>query len=295
MPEISVIIPAKNAEKTIAQSLHSLAIQTFRDFEVLVINDGSSDKTDDILYEFRNIINLKVVRNIESIGVADSINKGILATDSAFIVRLDSDDLAVPNRLERQYDFMRNNCNIDICGSYLYVFADDLNKGGVLMHPTNNEAIKTAFLQRCAVAHPSLIIRREIFDGVGLYNSSFDFAEDYELWCRASMLGAKFANIPEMLTCYRRHDGQVSQIKAHLQIKRDYAIKRRYISGFIDCENIELLAEFFSLNYMYNDREALISALTSIIPSIIDLGKKIPDSAEYNRIIKSSIGKVALI
>ena len=106
MPKISVVIPAYNGANFLAESLSSLARQTFRDFEVVLVDDGSSDGTAEIADRFSGEMRMRVLVNSKNIGVAASLNRGIAETDSLLIARLDSDDLAHPDRLNQQFTFM---------------------------------------------------------------------------------------------------------------------------------------------------------------------------------------------
>ena len=289
MPLISVVIPAKNAEITLAESLESLANQTFRDFEVVLIDDGSSDSTFEIATSFNKRINIRILRHEESKGVAQSINAGICATDSEFIARLDADDLAQPLRLEKQLQLLQALPHIGVCGSHMIVFTADEHERYVLAHPTANNAIRTALLQRCAISHPSVMIRRTVFDLIGLYDVRFDFAEDYELWCRASLLGIQFANLAEPLTCYRKHQGQVSRQKSQLQFERDMVIKNRYMSAFLNGEDPGLLPQFLALQTQYPNRSVAIAALNHCGPTMTRLARYVPDADEYAQIVTRSL------
>ena len=289
MPLISVVMPARNAAKTLAATLDSLVAQTFKDFDVVVVNDASSDETPHIAEGYCNRLSLKVVSVQENQGVAKSINMGIAQSDSEFIVRLDSDDLARADRLDKQVAFMQANAAIDVCGSHMDVFSDEDDSRYVLAHPTVNAEIKTAFTQRCAIAHPSVIARRSFFDSVGLYDPRFDFAEDYELWCRASLLGKQFANIGEPLTHYRRHSGQVTRQKAQLQFGRDIAIKNKYLAGLLDGMPSGHLAEFLSLQTQFPSKEVAIAVLADCTPAMLHLATRVQSPSEYARIVSGSV------
>lgn len=292
MPFISVVIPAKNAEATLADTLGSLAMQSFRDFEVVLVNDGSTDKTADIAASFADRLAIKVVTHEESKGVAESINDGLNASDSDYVARLDADDMAAPQRLERQIAFLRCHPDIDVCGSHMQIFSIENGERvdhHVLAHPTESAEIRTALLQRCAIAHPSVLVRRSFFDRFGQYDPRFDFAEDYELWCRASLLGAQFANIPQVLTHYRRHANQVSSQKAQLQYERDIAIKARYMASWLQGENPGLLPQFIALQTQFRSRDIALSVLQQCGPTMTLLARSVPHNDEYARIVTGTL------
>ncbi|MCR5883024.1 glycosyltransferase [Rhizobacter sp. J219] len=292
MPFVSVVIPAKNAEATLPETLESLCAQSFRDFEVVLVNDGSTDGTAAVAAAFAERLSLRVVTHEASKGVAESINDGLRAGDSEFVARLDADDLAAPQRLERQLSFLRSRPGVDVCGSHMQIFSVEDGQRvdrHVLAHPTESAEIRTALLQRCAISHPSVLCRRSTFERFGFYDPRFDFAEDYELWCRASLLGAQFANLPEVLTHYRKHAGQVSSQKAQLQYERDIAIKARYMAAMLQGENPGLLPQFIALQTQFRSRDIALTVLQQCGPAMTRLARAVPHSDEYARIVTGSL------
>ncbi len=285
MPLVSVAIPARNAQSTLQETLDSLVQQSWRDFEVVLVNDGSSDATAQIAQSYEGRLNLRLVQHESSQGVAQSLNDALAASDSEFVARLDADDLAQPTRFQQQLDFLRAHPRVGVCGTHMLVFSAEHDRRYVLAHPTENAAIRTALLQRCAIAHPSVMCRRSVFEQVGFYDPRFDFAEDYELWCRASLLGIQFANIPEALTCYRKHSGQVGQQKAQLQYERDMAVKARYIGAFLQGEEAGFLPQFLALQTQFPSREMALAVLQQCGMSMMRLAQAAPDGEEYARIV----------
>jgi glycosyltransferase involved in cell wall biosynthesis len=289
MPIISVVIPAYNSANTIAATLDSLVAQNLKDFDVILVNDASTDDTQAIIENYRNNLSLKILSVQENQGVAKSLNMGVANSDSEFIARLDSDDLARSDRLEKQLAFMQANVAVDVCGSDMEMFSDEDESRYLLAHPASNTEIKTAFVQRCAIAHPSVLARRSFFEDMGGYDPRFDFCEDYELWCRASLLGKQFANISECLTHYRRHAGQVSVQKSQIQLELDMAVKKKYLTGLLDGLPIGYLAEFLSITASFISKSAALSIMTTCMPQILQLGQRVPHAGEYARIVSSSI------
>lgn len=289
MPLISVVMPARNAAATLAESLESLATQRFKDFELVLVNDGSSDETVTIAERFAGRLNLRLVHHESSQGVARSINDGLAHSDSEFVARLDADDLAQPERLARQLEFLRANPQVGVCGTHVLVFSREHDQSFVLNHPTHSAGIRTALVQRCAIAHPSVMLRRQVFELAGTYDVRFDFAEDYELWCRASLLGVQFANIAEPLTHYRKHAGQVSQQKAQLQYERDMAIKTRYMTAWLQGEAPGLLPQFLALQTRFPNREMALAVLQQCGLVMTQLARAVPDADEFGRIMTGSL------
>jgi GT2 family glycosyltransferase len=289
MPRISIILPALNASATIEETIQSLRAQTYRDFEVVLIDDGSTDQTAELALRYAQDIPFQVIRHQLPMGVAESLNDGIRNSDSELIARMDADDLAIPNRLQAQVDLLDQLPEIDICGSAMQVFSS--NEAGetyekyVLAHPCDDVKIRTALLQRCAIAHPSVMCRRTLFTDIGLYDPEMDFAEDYDLWCRASMQGKKFANLPEVLMRYRVHPGQVSSRKAVVQYGRDQAIKSKYYNHFAPDVGASALPRLLSLSTAFTSAQDLHQTIAQCLGPLARLSKAAPDMEEFTHIL----------
>lgn len=294
MPLISVVIPALNAVVTLAETLQSLAQQTFRDFEVVLVDDGSTDGTAELADRFDGPLKLRRISHGSPQGVAQSLNDGLAAGDSEFVARLDADDLAHPERFRLQLELLQSRSDVQVCGTQLVVFDHDRGLQhplGLLSHPSADAAIRTAFIQRCAIAHPSVMVRRGLFGWVGGYDPAHDFAEDYELWCRASLAGAVFANLELPLTFYRKHARQVSQLRAQQQWGHDLAIKRRYMRSFLRGRDPGALPEFLALQTRYADRRSAIAAYQACAPLLIELAACVPDAAEYAAFSSAAVAR----
>ena len=292
MPKVSILLPAHNAQGTLAETLHSLSIQSFRDFDVVLVNDASTDETGRIAERFKQSLNIRQLDLAENSGVAGALARGLATIDSPLVARLDADDIAHPLRLERQVALMDAEQGVDVCGTQIGFFSGEFVVGAqlrVLSHPTASSVIKTGLIQYCSLVHGSAIFRREFFDDVGGYDRRFDFAEDYDLWCRGSLLGKQYVNIPEMLTFVRKHGGQVSQAKAGLQFERDIKIKRYYISALLGGDSAGVLPEFFSLQTMYPNQADALALVEQAVPQLIRLGTRIFDEPSYSGIVAACI------
>lgn len=290
MPRISMVLPALNASATLGETLESLCVQTYRDFELVFVDDGSKDDTRELVDRYRSRLPLRILRHETPRGVAASLNDGIAASDSELVARIDADDLALSDRLERQLAFLDTYPDIDICGTAMQVFSTD-ERGDkqdryVLRHPATDGRIRTALLQRCALSHPSIMCRRSVFQRIGGYDAEMDFAEDYDLWCRAAVAGLRFGNLPEVLMRYRVHDGQVSQRKALLQHQRDLQIKTRYLQHFVGMEVGEALPRLLSLSTPYPDSATALQDLVNSIKPLLRLARAVPDTAEFENLLE---------
>lgn len=204
-PQISIIMPAYNAEKYVAEAINSILAQTFTDFEFIIINDASADSTKNIIESFQDP-RIKLINNEQNQGVAKSLNIGISAAKGKYIARMDADDISLPQRFQTQFDFMEQNPDIDICGSWAKTFGAEEKS---IKFPEKHVDIKDSSFFSCAMVHPTVMFKKDLNLQ---YFSDFTRAEDYDLWCR-KIDSWKFANISKVLLFYRTHSCQVG--KAH--------------------------------------------------------------------------------
>ncbi len=215
IPQVTVLLPVFNASLYLREAVDSILDQTFKHFELLIINDGSKDDSAAILSSYTDS-RIRIINHDKNKGLIKTLNEGLQIAKGKYIIRMDADDVSVHNRIEMQVKFMEANTDIVLAGAW---FKDIDGKIKVAKTPTKYEALKSQLFFSCALAHPTIIIRKNIFIENNLfYNSEFPHAEDYELWVRVSRL-FKVANIPEVLLNYRFHEGQVS--KEHNKTQRD--------------------------------------------------------------------------
>jgi glycosyltransferase involved in cell wall biosynthesis len=202
--QISVVLPVYNGEKYLSQAIDSILNQTFGKFEFIIINDGSSDSTLDIISKY-NDNRIKIVNNIKNEGLIDSLNKGLSMSRGKYIARMDADDIALPERLQVQYDFMEANLEIGICGSWFETFNETDNRTKVVKFPATDIGIRALMICQSAFCHPTVMLRRDIIEKLRLgYAKEFYRAEDYRLWIEL-LNYTQGANIPQVLLRYRRH------------------------------------------------------------------------------------------
>lgn len=225
-PKVTVLMPVYNGEKYLLEAIDSILNQTFTDFEFLIINDGSTDGSREIIESFSD--HRIVLVNQENIGLTNSLNKGIDMAIGEYIARMDCDDISLPLRLEKQVGFMDAHPEIGVCGSWILVFSGKSRH--VQRYPTTSDEIKCFMFYNTGVAHPSVMIRREVFLKNGLYyDSSFAHAQDYELWIRAFHY-TNFANIPKVLLHYRISPTSVSIVFAESQMESASRVRERQLN-----------------------------------------------------------------
>lgn len=216
MPAISVIMPAFNAEKHIRESIDSILNQTFKDFELIIINNASTDSTVTIINSYTD--NRIRIANNPVKGVSSSLNMGLDLATGEFIARMDADDIAHPKRFERQLQYLDNHRDVDICGSWIQHFGAE---NGILKAPEKHERIKASMLFLNPMFHPSVMFKKPSFDKFSFeYDEHYVNAEDYILWANAIDI-LKFANVPEVLLKYRIHEENASVLKPSNRVELD--------------------------------------------------------------------------
>lgn len=213
------MLPVYNAEKYISESICSILEQTFTNFELIIINDGSSDATLEIVEGFKKLDKRVILVTKANTGLADSLNVGIKIARGKWIARMDSDDVSLPNRFEKQLQWL-NSTGADIAGSWVKCFGT-LDKRVIKKYQTD-EGIKIAMLFSVPFAHPSVMMKTDLLRQLG-YDEAYQQAQDYDLWERAIEAGWKMTNVPEVLIMYRLHKSQISQKK--LLQQRQFALK----------------------------------------------------------------------
>lgn len=206
LPKVTVLMPVYNGERFLREAIESILNQTFTDFEFLIINDGSTDRSVEIINSYKDP-RIRLVHNERNIGLVPTLNKGLDLSRGQYIARMDCDDISLPDRLQKQVAYMDANSDIDICGTWFRHFGK--TGESTIFLPENHEDIKCGLLFYTPMAHPSIIIRKNKLLGNNLYyDPTYNNAEDYELWVR-SLEYLKFHNIGKTLLLYRLHDKQV--------------------------------------------------------------------------------------
>lgn len=205
-PKISVVLPVYNAEDYIGASVESILCQTYSDFELIIIDDGSIDGTKDKLNSYNDSRILLVVKE-NNTGLVDSLNLGIKMAKGEYIARMDADDICEPERFLEQVAFLDSNTNIGVVGTSIKIFG---NKNLEKYFPVSNKDCQAELLFRSCFAHPSVMLRKELFVKNQItYSNEYFPAEDYYLWIQFSGI-TEFYNIDKVLLRYRLNEGSIS-------------------------------------------------------------------------------------
>lgn len=211
---ITVILPFYNAESVIHTSINSILRQTYKDFKLLLINDGSTDSSQSIINRLNDdrICCIKLRKNV---GLVEALNLGLNESKSKYIIRMDSDDVAAPERFRKQLDFMEQNPDIGISGTACQTFGKRKRR---LWNPlSDDKEIKTQMLFKNPMIHPTIIMRSEVIRSNSL-QYRIENAEDYGLWWDASQC-TRLANISKVLLNYRVSKDSFTNSRTHAQKK----------------------------------------------------------------------------
>lgn len=227
-PKISVIMSVYNGEKYLREAIESILNQTFTDFEFLIVNDGSTDKTSEILKEYSQRDNkIKIINNSENIGLTRSLNKAIKLSKGKYIARIDANDISLPKRLEAQFNFMEKNPHVGLVSSYTQFIDEEDNPLDRINRPAIEMNPRRLFFDS-QICHSSIMIRKKILDRIGNYDEKFLYSQDSDLTFRIFRI-AKIAVVPEVLILWREQKSSISTKKRLAQIKYGSTARARAI------------------------------------------------------------------
>jgi GT2 family glycosyltransferase len=223
MPAVSVLMPVYNAESYLAEAVESILGQTFADFELLVIDDGSTDRSGAILEEYAARDRRVRLTRRPNTGYTVALNDLLALASGDLVARMDADDVALPHRLERQMDYLRAHPDVVCLGTAVHLI-DSAGRYLRDAHPgMDHETIqRLALAADCPLNHPSVMMRRAAVLAVGGYHPEFEPAEDLDLWLRLGEVG-RLTSLPEVLMKYRQHVRSFSERHQRLQLERSAA------------------------------------------------------------------------
>lgn len=260
-PRVSVIIPARNRANYLPTAIESVLAQTLTDFELIVVDDGSTDETPELVqrYQARDP-RVRLVCNETSRGIAGARNRGTAEARGEYVAALDSDDYAYPQRLARQVDFLDRHPDHAVVSSWvIWMHADGRLQRKVRRRPVNSDDAAAMLIFNASISQPSATARTAVLREHP-YDETFSMSSDYELWSRLAG-HYRLANLPEVLVCCRDHDTRTTQGKAQRVIECQHAIYR---------------AQFERLGVAYNETDL---ARHHVLPR--SLRKEGPADIEY--------------
>lgn len=240
MPKISVVMPVYNAEKYLREAIDSILNQTYGDFEFIIIDDGSTDSSPEIVRSYSDP-RIRFYINEHNMGVAETLNLGLELASGEYIARMDSDDISLPERFEKQVAFMDAHTKVAVCATAVHLFgAVEVDR---VFSTTPNE-LKVDLLFGNCFAHPTVMLRGSVIKNEKYYyNKNFDKMEDYEMWVRISRKYA-LASLRDVLLKYRVHSMQVTQnygqeYEVQIRVLKEQMLtelglnQEKYLPGFL--------------------------------------------------------------
>ncbi len=234
----SVVIPLYNKAYSIKRCIDSVLKQSYTNFEIIVVNDGSTDKSLEIIEKHKQQDERIVLISRENKGLIATLNEEIEIARGKYIARMDQDDISLPERFSKQKDLMGNN-NLDICGCH-FIFIDELNNYlSARVTSISHDLIKVILTRSAPFAHGSVMMRKEFLtNSKSKYGDTlFEKAEDYDLWIKLYEKGAKFSNVDEFLFYYRDTENTLS--KNNMNYLHARKLSDHFVSNnFASIENI---------------------------------------------------------
>jgi glycosyltransferase involved in cell wall biosynthesis len=229
MPLVSVIMPYHNAAKYLKKSIESILSQSFENFELILVNDGSTDYSNQIAEEFLKLDpRIMHFSHKTNLGVTQSLKKGLAVSSGKYIARMDADDIANQQRFEKQVRFMEANPAVIVCGSNILLIDENDKIIGQRIYPIQNQDIKRQMWIKNVFAHSAVMIQREVLEAHGInYENKFPRAEDYHLWFELLPYGS-FANLDETLLKYRLSSQSIKSVFSKLMLKDTLRLKNYY-------------------------------------------------------------------
>lgn len=216
-PNISVVMPAYNAEKYIGIAIESILQQSYKNFELIIIDDHSTDKTSEVIKRYAAAdARVVSVRNDQNMKISATLNRGLAMAKGTYIARMDADDQSMPTRLQKQYDFLESHPDAVIVGADINVCSETLQKINVRKYNQTDELIRRKIFRYGQFCHPVVMFRADVLPSTGGYNASLYDVEDYDLFFRLGKQGG-MANIDEVLLNYRTSKTSVSALRARRQ------------------------------------------------------------------------------
>lgn len=245
-PEISVIMSVYNGETYLEEAIESVRSQTFKNWELVVINDCSTDSTAEILAGFASKDErIKVHTNEVNLKLPASLNKAISLSEGKYIARMDADDICLPERFEKQYKFMEENQDIALSSCRFMTVKNGVYMSGGAGGRCDYDAIRAMLLVANPILHPGVIAKSEVMKKFN-YDTTLTCTEDLELWTRMVMENQKIEILPECLLIYRLHDKQITSTTLERQHTEVLKIQQKYYSSLLEKMDEEMQKFYIS-------------------------------------------------
>lgn len=217
-PAVSVLMGVRNGLPYLREAIDSVLAQTFTDLELIVVEDASTDATPELLGEIGDP-RLVVLRNDENLGLTRSLNRALRSARGTYVARQDADDRSLPQRIERQFDYLERHPEIGLCGTWAR-FVDGHGRVTALgLPPSDPDRLAGELRRSNEIVHGTIVARRELMQALHGYREGFRYAQDYDLYLRALDQRWKLAVVPEVLYDLRFHDAAITGVRGEAQTR----------------------------------------------------------------------------
>lgn len=232
MRRVSVVMSVYNGARYLREAVDSILSQTFEDFEFIILNDGSTDGSAEIIRSYSDT-RIRYVENSQNIGLTRSLNQGLSLARGEYIARMDADDISFPARLEAQVRFLDSQPEIGVLGTGFQLI-DQVGKTSEILKFPREHGLLRWMMCFCfnPIAHPTVMMRRDLVSIAGGYDEALSTSQDFDLWGRLSGV-TRLSNLPEVFLYLRKHQGNVSSTRSEQQQEHSFRISQQLISRII--------------------------------------------------------------
>ena len=257
-PKISVIMPYYNCAKFLDESIKSILNQTFSDFEFIIIDDCSTDESAEIVKRYLRDERIIFIKNQTNKKITYNLNLGLKLAKSNIIARIDGDDTCESSRFAKQYEFLLNNNEVSVVGSFIKIINENGEQIDYRTKPISQDGIIDRIFYYSPLAHNSLMFRKDVVENIGGYRQLWEkFPEDLDLYYRLILSGYKIANIPEFLVSYRYTPTSCAH-ESKTRALVEFRLKKKIIKDFDVSVSIKVLVIIyvqFLINYIVTGRQ----------------------------------------
>jgi glycosyltransferase involved in cell wall biosynthesis len=292
-PLVSILMAVYNGEKYLREAIESMLNQTYTNFEFLIINDGSIDTTEDIILSYKDE-RIHYIRNEQNLMLIASLNKGLDLANGKYIARMDADDISMPERLEKQVEYLEKNPEIGVLGSWVEIIGKE--EPMIIQLKTNFYDIRIELMFHNYLCHPSVMINNLLLKKHHLKYPNFLHAEDYGLWVEIAKYGT-IEILPEILLKYREHGGNISLTLKNKQKEQDSKIRRIQLIELGLEFTDELFLEYEKLIdeeviYTKESYKKLIYFLNNIVKNLKEVNLKTVFMRELSKKLMNALLKI---
>jgi glycosyltransferase involved in cell wall biosynthesis len=255
-PLVTVLMPVYNGEAYLSEAIESILQQSFTNFEFLILNDGSIDRSEEIIRSYTDS-RIRLINNATNMKLIATLNRGLDQAQGKYIVRMDADDISLPQRIERQVEWLEKNPEYGLVGSWFEDF-NGTDTIRTIKYSSDDTHIRIRHLYQTHIAHPTAVLRKSVIDEHNLrFDPDFVHGEDYAFWVQMSAY-CKLSNYPKMLVRKRDHPQNVSNKYAQIQSDTCARVKQeqfRQMGLDVSRDEIELYTRFANPDWAFSKEE----------------------------------------